>query len=373
MSISTHSAPPEGPAPKAPVPGDVVAPPGPANADALPSIEGYEVLAKIAAGGMATVYRGRDTRTGATVAIKMLSSEFTDNPVLRRRFEQEFRTAHRLHHPNLVRSLDFGHSPSGPYLILEFVEGESLGARIDRRGALPPAEAIGLVAQVARALDYAHQAGVIHRDVKPDNIMLTPDGQARLTDFGLVKQLTDDLDLTRPGKGLGTPNFIAPEQLRNAKGSDRRCDIYGLGATLYMAVTGHYPFEARTQIQVLRKKANNELVLPRQIMPGLSEDLERVILRAMHPDCGQRPASCTEFLDELAGPPPASPAAVPPAADPAGTPPERDEAPAPETAEAGVAPAPAARRAGGPGDWIWFVVGALALGVSIGAVLAFCR
>jgi len=259
----------------------------------------YELLEAIAKGAMGTVYRARSSRTGKQVAIKVLMSKVAANPVLRQRFEQEFRVASRLDHPNIVRSLGFGQSASGPYLVMELVEGESLGDKVAREGPLPPAEAVPIIAQVARALDYAHQEGVIHRDVKPDNIMIAPPGAARLMDFGLVKQLLEDVDLTLPGRGLGTPNFIAPEQLANAKATDRRCDVYGLGATLYMAVTGQCPFAARTLVQVLMKKTMNELILPRQVVPAISHRLERVILQAMHPDCGQRYGSCAELFQAL--------------------------------------------------------------------------
>jgi serine/threonine protein kinase len=259
----------------------------------------YELLEEIAKGGMGTVYRARSSRTGKQVAIKILMSKAAANPVLRQRFEQEFRVASRLDHPNIVRSLGFGQAASGPYLVMELVEGESLGDKVAREGPLPPAEAVAIIVQVARALDHAHQERVIHRDVKPDNIMIAPNGTARLTDFGLVKQLLEDVDLTVPGRGLGTPNFIAPEQLANAKATDRRSDVYGLGATLYMAVTGQCPFAARSLVQVLRKKTLNELILPRQVVPAISQRLEKIILQAMHPDCGQRYGSCAELLQAL--------------------------------------------------------------------------
>src|SRR5262249_43537328 len=161
-----------------------------------------------------------------------------------------------------------------------------------REGALPAAEAVRLLAQVARGLQYAHERGLIHRDVRPANILLTPDGEARLTDFGLVKQVTDGVDLTLPGQGLGTLNFIAPEQFAHARAIDRRCDVYALGATLYMAVTGRRPFAARTAAQVVKKKITNELTRPRELAPALSDHLDQIICRAMHPDRGQRPASC---------------------------------------------------------------------------------
>ncbi len=323
----------------------------------------YEVLEEIGVGGMATVYRGRGPK-GASVAIKVLSTQMAANPVVCRRFEQEFRAARQLQHPNIVRGLDFGQSESGPFFVMEFVAGESMGQRLQREGALPQAEAVALIGQVAQALAHAHEQGVIHRDVKPDNILITDTGDARLTDFGLAKQLAHDQDLTAPGQGLGTPNFIAPEQLLNAKAIDHRCDVYGLGATLYAAVTGCNPFAGRSLMQTIKKKANNELVLPRQMKPELSEALELIIRRALQPDPGQRQASCTEFHWELtqlnlsAAPTPSQRSARP----------DQGLIPTVITNPADVA-APTNRATIGR----WLLAGAFVLGMAAGTVIALCR
>src|SRR5206468_6334379 len=143
--------------------------------------------------------------------------------------EQEFRAASRLDHPNVVRALDYSDNGSTPYLVMEFVEGESLGRKLERDGKMPEAEAIRIIAQVAQGLHRAHKQNLIHRDVKPDNILVMPDGTAKLADLGLVKTGDTDLNLTKTGRGLGTPHFMAPEQFRDAKGVDPRCDIYSLG------------------------------------------------------------------------------------------------------------------------------------------------
>jgi serine/threonine protein kinase len=267
----------------------------------LPTLERYELLEKVGEGGMASVYKARHRPTGTIVAVKILAPEVARKPVLLKRFEQEFRAAGRLDHPNIVRSLDFDYHQGGPFLVMEYVEGESLGQRVEREGRFSEAEAVHMISQIAKALDYAHHRGVIHRDIKPDNILRGQNGQARLTDLGLVKQSSDDLDLTRPGQGLGTPNFMAPEQFSNAKRIDHRCDIYGLGATLYMLVTGELPFVARTPVLSLRMKAFGELTPPRQLVPELSEHAERAMLRAMSVDPNQRQGSCAEFVDELHG------------------------------------------------------------------------
>jgi eukaryotic-like serine/threonine-protein kinase len=184
---------------------------------------------------------------------------------------------------------------------MEFVEGESLGQRLDHENQLGEAEAVRIVAQIALGLDTAHALGLIHRDVKPDNILLTPDGQAKLTDMGLVKELEADLNLTRTGRGLGTPHFMAPEQFRNAKNADARCDIYSLAATLYMAVTGELPFQSSGPLDAWMKKVKNDIVPASQLAPDLSQRADWAIRRAMSPDPSQRPDSCREFVEDLTG------------------------------------------------------------------------
>jgi serine/threonine protein kinase len=184
---------------------------------------------------------------------------------------------------------------------MEFVEGESLGQRLEREKRLEPAEALRIVGHVAQALHRAHKLGMIHRDVKPDNILLTPDGQVKLADLGLVKSEWEDQNLTRTGRGLGTPHFMAPEQFRNAKNAGVRCDIYSLAATLYVMLTGELPFQANGPLDVWMKKINNELIPPQQLAPGLSERVDWAIRRAMSQEPAQRPASCREFVEDLTG------------------------------------------------------------------------
>src|SRR5262249_427890 len=157
--------------------------------------------------------------------------------------------------------------------------------RLDRDGRLPEAEAVRLIAQVCAGLHEAHERGLVHRDVKPDNILVSPDGQAKLIDLGLVKETEADLGLTRTEGGLGTPHFMAPEQFRNAKSADIRCDIYSLGATLYNLVTGELPFaSSRGPLDAWKKKINNDLTAPRKLVPTLSRKTDRAIRRAMSAD-----------------------------------------------------------------------------------------
>jgi serine/threonine protein kinase len=267
----------------------------------------YQIVAKLASGGMSCVYKARETATNQLVAIKLASIALTREPVLLKRFEQEYRATSNLSHPNIVRALGFDWEGARPYIVMELVDGEDLWARIDRLGKLTEAEAIDCIAQVARGLHEAHKHGIIHRDIKPENILLTSDGQAKLADLGLSKDLETDLGLTRADRGLGTPNFIAPEQFGDAKNAGVRCDIYGLGATLYMALTGRPPFEAASVSATLQRKLADHLEPPRQIVPALSERIDFAVRRALLADPARRFATCPEFIAALTGEASASP------------------------------------------------------------------
>jgi serine/threonine protein kinase len=267
----------------------------------MQTIGNYDLMEKIAEGGMGTVYKARQRSTGEVVAFKIIPAHLTSNPVLLKRFEQEFKAAKSLDHPNIIRALDYGVHEKLPYLVMEFIDGESLGQRLTRDGTIAEAEAIKIIAGAAQGLHRAHKQGMIHRDVKPDNIMVTRDGQVKLADLGLVKEVDADLNLTRTGRGLGTPHFMAPEQFRNAKNADVRCDIYSLAATLYMMVTGQLPFEACGPLDAWMKKINNELPQARSINPSLSERVNWAISRAMSADPTQRPGNCREFIEDLTG------------------------------------------------------------------------
>ena len=224
----------------------------------------YDVIAKIAEGGMGAVFKARSRLTGEIVAIKVLPPATAKNPVLIKRFEQEYKAAAAMEHPHVVRAIDFCGTGPSPFLVMEYVDGESLGARIEREGAMLEDQAIRIIAQVCQGLHKAHKQKLIHRDVKPDNILLTADGTAKLTDLGLVKDADNELNLTKTGRGLGTPNYMAPEQFRDAKNADVRCDVYSLGATLYTLVTGEVPFGKVGPLDCWLRKQRNELTSPRE-------------------------------------------------------------------------------------------------------------
>ncbi len=267
----------------------------------MQSIGNYDLLDKIAEGGMGAIYKGRHRDNGSIVAIKIMPANMASNKTLLKRFEQEFRAASRLNHPNIVRALDYGDAGDTPYLVMEFIDGESLGQKLERDGRMSEVDAIRIIAQVAQGLNRAHKQNLIHRDVKPDNILVTPDGIAKLADLGLVKETETDLNLTKTGRGLGTPHFMAPEQFRNAKGADIRCDIYSLGATLYQMVTGELPFRSSGPLDAWMKKIQNDLTPPRSLVPTLSERIDWAIIRAMSADKERRPATCREFIEDLTG------------------------------------------------------------------------
>jgi serine/threonine protein kinase len=173
---------------------------------------------------------------------------------------------------------------------------------LERDKRMPEAEAIRLIAQVAQGLHRAHKMGMIHRDVKPDNILISRSGEAKLTDLGLVKDLDAELNLTKTGRGLGTPHYMAPEQFRNAKNADVRCDVYSLGATLYHMVTGELPFgKTSGPLDAWMKKVHNDLAPPKKFVPDLSERVDWAIRRAMASDPQLRPSGCREFIEDLTG------------------------------------------------------------------------
>ncbi len=263
----------------------------------------YDLISKIAEGGMGAVYKAKHVTSGEIVAIKIIPPETAKNPVLLKRFEQEFRAASLFDHPNIVRAIEYCGTATSPFLVMEFVDGESLGQKVERYGAMDEAEAVRIIGQVCDGLHRAHKQGLVHRDVKPDNILLTRDGVAKLTDMGLVKDVEGELNLTKTGRGLGTPHFMAPEQFRNAKNADVRCDIYSLGATLYMMLTAIVPFAKTSPLDCWLKKTKNDFDAPNRLNPRVSERVNRAILRSMSADPQRRPASCREFIEDLTGQP----------------------------------------------------------------------
>lgn len=264
----------------------------------------YQLLEAVGKGGMGTVYRACNRETGAVVAVKVMRPELTADPVLLKRFTQECTAANRLRHPHLVRGLAFGADGGRPYLVMEFVAGPNLDTFIRDRGPLPEKEAVAVICAIAGALELAHEHQLVHRDVKPGNILLTGDGQAKLTDLGLLKDLGADGDLTRSRTSLGTAAFMAPEQFGNAKHVDARCDVYGLAATFYYVLTGCMPFAGHGPLTVLRAKLRNDFVSPRHVVPSLSDAVDQALCTALYADPAGRQRSIADFANQLTARPP---------------------------------------------------------------------
>jgi serine/threonine protein kinase len=247
------------------------------------SLGRYHVLEQLGEGGMATVYKAYDTRLERDVAVKVIRVDQFAPAVLERilkRFEREAKALARLTHPNIVHVNDYGEEDGIPYLVMDYLPGGTLKQMLGR--PMPWREAMKLLLPVAEALSYAHSQGIIHRDVKPSNILLTQSGQPMLTDFGIAKLLENEetQTLTGTGAGVGTPEYMAPEQI-DGRSVDQRADIYSLGVVLYEMITGRKPFQADTPMAVLIMQARDPLPRPVQFVPGLPEIVEKVLLKVM--------------------------------------------------------------------------------------------
>jgi serine/threonine-protein kinase len=325
----------------------------------------YHILEPLGEGGMATVYKAFDTRLEREVAVKVIRREaFPPNQLERilARFEREAKSLARLNHPNIVKVHDFGDHDGAPYLVMEYLPGGTLKDRLGK--PMNWQDAAKILLPVAEALEYAHEQKMVHRDVKPSNILLTGKGAPLLTDFGVAKLLDqeDGQTLTGTGVGVGTPEYMAPEQWTNK--TVPQSDIYGLGVVFYEMVSGRKPYQADTPAALLLKQANDPLPRPAQFAPGLPDAVERVLLKALAKRVEDRYASMAEFaaaLEKLAQDTPAPVAAT---AHPAQTPPAAYDQP---TRDEPLAPtykpqsAPQSRRVPA---WTWGLGGLV--------LLAFC-
>ncbi|HSJ56358.1 MAG TPA: protein kinase, partial [Anaerolineae bacterium] len=255
---------------------------------ATDSLEGqnlgkYRVLEPLGRGGMARVYRAYHPQLDRYVAIKVLRSDLVEEAEFLARFRREARAVASLRHPNIVQVFDFDAREDIYYMVMELLEGDTLHRRLDdyraREERMPAGEALRIVLDVLEGLEYAHSEGMIHRDVKPANILLTRKGEAVLTDFGIA-QIVGGTRHTVSGALMGTLSYMAPEQAMEGQ-CDVRSDIYSLGIVLYEMLTGEPPFDAETPLAILLKHVNDPLPLPRSRVPDLPEPVERVVLKAL--------------------------------------------------------------------------------------------
>jgi len=241
-------------------------------------IPGYKILGKLGAGAMAIVYKARQLSLNRAVAVKVLPKRFSENPEYVERFYKEGRAAAKLNHNNIVQAFDVGEAGGYHYFVMEYVEGKTLYDDLAAGEVFSEREALDIIIQVAKALAHAHARDLIHRDVKPKNIMIDESGTVKLADMGLARETTDiKAAQTEAGKAYGTPYYIAPEQIQGKIDIDGRVDIYGLGATFYHMVTGRVPFMADDPADVMRKHLREELIPPDHINTSLSAGLSEVI------------------------------------------------------------------------------------------------
>jgi len=258
----------------------------------------YRLESKLGSGGMSTVYLALDETLQRKVAAKVLHREMGDQPDQLERFRREARAVAQLSHPNVVAVIDAGNDEDGhPYIVFEYVEGETLKQRIDRLGRLPLDEAAAYSIEVGRGLQAAHEAHMVHRDVKPQNVLIDSEGRAKVTDFGIALSLQDD-GLTKTGRVLGTTDYVSPEQAMG-KAVDARSDIYSLGILLFEMLRGDVPFKAETLIGVAMKHVNDPMPDIQATRPGTSSALTVVIERATQKDPKKRYNDMGEMLSDL--------------------------------------------------------------------------
>ncbi|HZA26815.1 MAG TPA: protein kinase [Actinomycetota bacterium] len=257
----------------------------------------YVLESLIAAGGMAEVWRGRDDILGRRVAIKVLHDQLAKDPDVLERFRAEAVAAARLSHPGVVRVFDTGLDGETCYIVMELVEGPTLAESLARQGPLDPAETVRIARGILDALSHAHAAGVVHRDVKPTNV-LTDDHAVKVTDFGIAKAAFARGDLTATGKLLGTAKYLAPEQAAGS-GVDGRADLYALGIVMYEMLTGRVPFDAETDLATAMLRLTEVPDPPRALRAGIPRDLEKIVVRALSRDPDERFQSAEEMSTAL--------------------------------------------------------------------------
>ena len=260
----------------------------------------YEILGTIGTGGMGVVYRARDQELGEEVAIKMLRPDILrGDETAKQRLKAETRLARRISHPNVVRTHDFGEHDGACYVTMEYVEGMTVRRLIETRGRLSVPSALAVAGQLSTALDVAHRQGVVHRDIKPQNLLLDADGVLKVMDFGVARLVEHTTVLTQAGMVVGTPSYMSPEQLL-AEDVDGRSDLYSAGVVLYECLTGRLPFEAKTPVSLIAKLLHDEPAAPESLNPDIPPALSALILRLLAKSADARPKSAAELAGLLA-------------------------------------------------------------------------
>lgn len=259
----------------------------------------YQIIEKLGAGGTAIVYRGQDTLLNRAVTIKILREEYASNNDFVRRFRHEAQAVASLSHPNIVSVYDVGFEESMHYIVMEFVEGESLKEYIKRKGVLKLSEACNIITQILAGVQHAHEHGIIHRDIKPHNILLGKDGRAKVTDFGIAVGMSDvTLTYNTSSRIMGSVHYISPEQVQGMAVTEKS-DIYSAGVVFYEMLTGRLPFIGETPISIAMQHVQGELILPHQVNPDVPMGISYVVMRAMRKNPETRYASASEMAEAV--------------------------------------------------------------------------
>lgn len=256
----------------------------------------YEIIELIGSGGMANVYKALCHRLNRYDAVKIMRDETASNTELRRRFRAESQAVAMLSHPNIVSVYDVSHNDDVEYIVMELIDGITLKQYLQKKSVLDPAEVLDFTIQTAKALEHAHSKGIIHRDIKPQNIMLLKDGMIKVADFGIAS-LENTVEENN-GETVGSVHYIAPEQARG-EAPDARSDIYSLGIVMYEMLTGRLPYVGNSDVEVAVKHMNTDPVTPRDIVPSIPEELERICLKAMNSNIDERYQTASEMLADL--------------------------------------------------------------------------